>query len=69
MPKSILSVFRGAAGLILKVLLVLVLIFAAGYCLITMFMEDFLWGGAVRALICAGAVALLVWLVRPRNDD
>ena len=69
MPKSILSVFRSAAGLILKVLLVLALIFAAGYCLITLFMEDFLWGGAVRALICAASVALLVWLVRARKDD
>lgn len=69
MPKSILAVFRSAAGLILKVLLVLVLIFAAGYCLITMFMEDFLWGGVIRALICAASVALLVWLVRPRQDD
>jgi len=69
MPKSILSVFRGAAGLILKVLLVLVLIFAAGYCLITLFMEDFIWGGALRALICAISIALLVWLVCPRPDD
>ena len=58
MPKSILSVFRGAAGLILKVMLVLVLIFAAGYCLITMFMESFLWGGALRAGICAAKTAL-----------
>ena len=69
MPKSILSVFRGAAGLILKVLLVLILIFTAGSCLISMMMEPFFWSGALRACICAVSVALLVWLVRPRQDD
>ena len=69
MLKSILSVFKGAAGLILKVMLVLVLIFAAGYCVITMLMEPLIWGGLVRAVIAAACVLVLVWLVRRREDD
>lgn len=69
MLKSILSVFKGAAGLILKVMLVLVLIFAAGYCVITMTMEPLIWGGLVRGAVAAVSVLLLVWLVRRRDDD
>ena len=69
MLKAILSVFGGTFGMILKVLLVLGLIGIMGYCLITMMMEPFLWGGVIRLGAIAVAVLIFRWLIRPREDD
>ena len=68
MLKSILAVFSGAFGMILKVLLAIGSVIAAGYCLITLFTVD----GWPDRLICiagvAGLVLLFRWLIRPSQD-
>ncbi len=69
MLKSILSVFGGAFGMILKVILAIALVIMVVYCLITLFTEKFIWGGAVRVAAIAGAVWLFRLLIRPPKDE
>ncbi len=69
MLKSILSVFGGAFGMILKVLLAIALVFLTVYCLITLFTEEFLWGGVIRVTGIACSVFLFKMLIRPPKDE
>ena len=69
MLKSILSVFGGAFGMIMKVILAIGLVVLIVYCLITVFTEPFLWGGAVRAAVIIGSVWLFKLLIRPPMDE
>ena len=69
MLKSILSVFGGAFGMILKVILAIALVFLTVYCLITLFTEEFLWGGVIRVAVIAGSVFLFKVLIRPPKDE
>ncbi len=69
MLKSILAVFGGAFGMIMKVILAIGLVVLIVYCLITLFTEPFLWGGAVRAVAIAGSVCLFRLLIRPPKDE
>ncbi|MCR5297039.1 MAG: hypothetical protein K6E17_06485 [Clostridiales bacterium] len=69
MLKSILSVFGGALGLILKFVLVIALFGVIGYCLVTLMMEPLLWGGLIRIGVIILAAAAFWWLVRHRPKD
>ena len=62
--KSILAVFTGAFGMILKVMLIIVLCFAAGYCFFSMLTRPFVWGGLIRAAGIAGCLLLIRFLLR-----
>ena len=64
MLKSILSVFSGALGMILKVMLVILLVFAAGYCFFSMLTRPFVWAGLIRAVGIAGCLLLIRFLLR-----
>ena len=68
MLKSILSVFGGACGMILKVLLAIGLVILIVYCLITLFTDRFLPGGLIRSACIIGSVILFRWLIRPSRD-
>ena len=69
MFKSILSVFTGAFGMILKVMLIILLCFLAGYCLFSMLTMPFLWGGAIRTAGIAVCALLIRFLLRLGRDD
>ena len=69
MFKSILSVFTGAFGMILRVMLIILLCFLAGYCLFSMLTMPFLWGGAIRTAGIAVCVLLIRFLLRLGRDD
>ena len=69
MLKSILAVFGGAFGMIMKVILAIGLVVLIVYCLITLFTEPFLWGGTVRAVAITGSVCLFRLLIRPPKDE
>ena len=56
MFRSILSVFTGAFGMILKVMLVIALCFIAGWCLFSMLTMPVIWGGVIR--VCGIAACL-----------
>ena len=69
MLKSILSVFGGVFGMILKVLLAIGLVILTVYCLITVFTEKLWPGGLIRIAAIAGSVILFRWLIRPSKDE
>ena len=69
MFKSIFSVFNGILGMILKVLLAILIVFGAGYCLISFFMVPFIWGGLIRLAIIAAGVYVFKLLIRPPKDE
>ena len=69
MLKSILSVFSGALGMILKVMLVILLVFIAGYCLFSMLTMPFVWGGVIRTGIIAVCAFLIRFLLRLGRDE
>jgi hypothetical protein len=69
MLKSILSVFTGAFGMILKVMLVILLCFIAGYCLFSMLTLPFVWDGVVRLAGIAACVLLVRFLIRLGRDE
>ena len=69
MLKSILSVFSGALGMILKVMLVILLVFIAGYCLFSMLTMPFVWGGVIRTGIIAVCAFLIRFLLRLIAED
>ena len=69
MLKSILSVFSGALGMILKVMLVILLVFIAGYCLFSMLTMPFVWGGVIRTGIIAACAFLIRFLLRLGRDE
>ena len=71
MLKSVLSVFSGALGMILKVMLVILLVFIAGYCLFSMLTMPFVWGGVIRTAgiaVCAFLIRFLLRLGREEDD-
>ena len=71
MLRSILKVFTGAFGMILRVLLIIVLCFIAGYCLFSMMTMSFVWGGLIRLAgiaACALAVRFLIRLGRDEDE-
>ena len=69
MLKSILAVFAGAFGMILKVILVITLCFIAGYCLFSMLTMPFVWGGVIRTAGIAACVLAIRFLIRLGRDD
>ncbi len=69
MLKSIMSVFNGIFGMILKVLLAILIVFGAGYCLITFFMVPFIWSGVIRLAVIAAGIYVFKLLIRPPKDD
>ena len=69
MLKSILKVFSGAFGMILKVILVIVLCFIAGYCLFSMLTMRFIWGGLIRLGIIAVCALLVRFLIHLGRED
>ena len=69
MFRSILAVFTGAFGMILKVILVIALCFIAGYCLFSMLTMPFVWGGVVRIGGIAVCIFLIRFLIRLGRDD
>ena len=69
MLKSILSVFTGAFGMILKVMLVILLCFLAGYCLFSMLTLPFVWDGVIRLAGIAACVLLVRFLIRLGRDE
>ena len=69
MFKSIFSVFNGILGMILKVLLAILIVFGAGYCLISFFMVPFICGGLIRLAIIAAGVYVFKLLIRPPKDE
>ena len=69
MLKSILSVFGGVFGMILKVFLAIALVILTVYCLITVFTEKLIPGGLIRIAVIAGSVVLFRLLIRPPRDE
>ena len=69
MLKSILSVFTGAFGMILKVILVITFCFIAGYCLFSMLTMPFVWGGVIRTAGIAGCILLIRFLIRLGREE
>ena len=69
MLKSILSVFAGAFGMILKVMLVIVFCFVAGYCLFSMLTMPFVWGGVIRTAGIAVCIFLIRFLIRLGREE
>jgi len=69
MLKSILSVFTGAFGMILRVMLIILFCFIAGYCLFSMLTMPFIWGGVIRIAGIAACVLLSRFLLRLGRDD
>ncbi len=69
MLKSILSVFSGALGMILKVMGVILLVFIAGYCLFSMLTVPFVWGGVIRTAVIAACAFLIRFLLRLGRDE
>ena len=69
MLKSILSVFSGAFGMILKVMLVIVLCFIAGFCLFSALAVPFVWDGFIRLAGVAVCIFLVRFLIRTGRDD
>ena len=69
MLKSILSVFTGAFGMILRVMGIILLCFLAGFCFFSMLTRPFLWDGAVRAAGIAACAFLIRFLIRLGRDE
>ena len=69
MLKSILSVFTGAFGMILKVILIIALCFIAGYCLFSMITMAFIWGGLILLAGIAACVLVIRFLLRLGRED
>ena len=69
MLKSILAVFAGAFGMILKVILVITLCFIAGYCLFSMLTMPFVWGDVIRTAGIAGCILLIRFLIRLGREE
>ena len=69
MLKSILSVFTGAFGMILKVMLIITLCFIAGYCLFSMITMAFIWGGLILLAGIAACVLVIRFLLRLGRED
>ena len=69
MLKSILAVFAGAFGMILKVILVITLCFIAGYGLFSMLTMPFVWGGVIRTAGIAGCIFLIRFLIRLGREE
>ena len=69
MFRSILSVFTGAFGMILKVMLIILLCFLAGYCLFSMLTMPFVWSGVIRTAGIAVCVFLVRFLIRLGRED
>ena len=69
MLKSILAVFAGAFGMILKVILVITLCFIAGYCLFSMLTMPFVWSGVIRTAGIAACVLAIRFLIRLGRDE
>ena len=55
--------------MILKVLLAILIVFGAGYCLISFFMVPFIWSGLIRLAIIAAGVYVFKLLIRPPKDE
>ena len=69
MLKSILAVFSGAFGLLFKVMLIITLCFAGGFCFFSMLTVRFVWGGLIRLAAIAGCVGLIRFLLRLGRED
>ena len=69
MLKSILAVFAGAFGMILKVILVITLCFIAGYCLFSMLTMPFVWGGVIRTAGIAACILAIRFLIRLGREE
>ena len=69
MLKSIIAVFAGAFGMILKVILVITFCFIAGYCLFSMLTMPFVWGGVIRTAGIAACVLAIRFLIRLGRDE
>ena len=69
MFRSVLSVFAGAFGMVLKVMLVILLCFAAGYCLFSALAVPFLWSGLARLAAAAGCALLVRFLICAGRDE
>ena len=69
MLKSILAVFTGAFGMILKVILIIALCFIAGYCLFSMITMAFVWGGLIRLAGIAACILVIRFLLRLGRED
>ena len=69
MLKSILSVFTGAFGLCLMVILVITLCFIAGYCLFSMTTMAVGWCGLIRLAGIAACILVILFLLRLGRED
>ncbi len=69
MLRSVLSVFTGALGMILKVMLIILLCFVAGWCLFSMLAMPFIWDGLIRLAGIAVCVLLVRLLLRIGRED
>ena len=71
MLKSILKVFSGAFGMIIRVMVIIGLCFLGGYCLFSMLARPFFWGGLIRLaglLACGLAIFGILRLSRDPDD-
>ena len=69
MLRSVLSVFTGVFGMILKVMLIILLCFAAGWCFFSMLAMPFIWDGLIRLAGIAVCVLLVRLLLRIGRED
>ncbi len=68
MLKSILSVFAGVFGLILRVMVIVALFSLGLLCLFTMLTIPFVWGGLLRLAGIAVCAALICGILRLSRD-
>ncbi len=69
MLRSVLSVFTGVFGMILKVMLIILLCFAAGWCFFSMLAMPFVPGGLIRLAAIAACALLIRFLLRIGRED
>ena len=68
MLKSILGVFAGVFGLILRVMAIIALFSLGLLCLFTMLTIPFVWGGLLRLAGLAACAALIYGILRLSRD-
>ena len=69
--KSILKIFAGAFGMVLRVVLIIALCFLSAWCAGYILTMPFIWGGLIRLgiiAVCVFLIRFLIVLGREKDD-